>query len=248
MVDVNGYRAKFGNIIPSTNTTVEHDFSMLRLPGVTFHAGRIYVAESNVNSAESVEAQIEALGEQIAIAFRDALTCNPDYMIMGMSAPTFWGGKEGSERFGRQMAKHAAGRDITTGATACRTALETLGIREIAVISPYQPIADQNVEQFFDDYGFNVKRIRGLRCPTMTSIAEVTEVQLIDELKKLDGPDIDAIVQVGTDLSMVRLADEAERWLGKPVVAINAATVWHALRAQGINDQFEGFGSLLREH
>lgn len=248
MVDVNGYRAKFGNIIPSTNTTVEHDFGMVRLPGVTFHSGRIYVAESNLNSTESVEAQIESLSEYVKDAFRNVLTCKPDYMIMGMSAPTFWGGKEGSERFGKQMAEYAEGRGLTTGAIACRAALETLGIRDIAVISPYLPIAEQNVEKFFDDYGYNVKRMRGLRCSTMTSIAEVTEAQLIGELKKLDGPDIDAIVQVGTDLSMVRLAHEAERWLNKPVVAINAATLWHALRAVGIKDQFDGFGSLLRDH
>jgi maleate isomerase len=47
---------------------------------------------------------------------------------------------------------------------------------------------------------------------------------------------------------MVRLADEAERWLGKPVLAINAVTLWHALRASGIADQRRGFGSLLRDH
>ena len=41
---------------------------------------------------------------------------------------------------------------------------------------------------------------------------------------------VDALVQVGTNLSMVGLADEAERWLHKPVIAINAATWWMALR------------------
>ena len=49
-------------------------------------------------------------------------------------------------------------------------------------------------------------------------------------------------------MSMLRLADEAERWLGKPVVAINAATMWHALRANGFADQFDRFDSLLRDH
>jgi maleate isomerase len=59
---------------------------------------------------------------------------------------------------------------------------------------------------------------------------------------------VEAIVQVGTNLSMVRLADEAERWLAKPVLAINAVTLWHALRTNGIADRMHGFGSLLREH
>ena len=66
-------------------------------------------------------------------------------------------------------------------------------------------------------------------------------------LRKLDGDDVDALVQVGTNLSMVRLAAAAELWLGKPVIAINAATYWHALRANGIMDRMEGFGRLLSD-
>jgi maleate isomerase len=92
-------------------------------------------------------------------------------------------------------------------------------------------------------------RFKGLRCPTATSIAQVPETRLLPIIRdELNGPDVDAILQVGTNLSMVRLADEAERWLGKPVLAINAVTLWHALRASGIRDQMRGFGSLLREH
>ena len=59
---------------------------------------------------------------------------------------------------------------------------------------------------------------------------------------------MDAIVQCGTNLSMAALADEAERWLDKPVIAINAATWWMALRDNGIEDKVHGFGTLLREH
>ncbi len=44
------------------------------------------------------------------------------------------------------------------------------------------------------------------------------------------------------------LAGEAERWLGIPVIAINVATYWSALRANGIEDRIRGFGSLLAEH
>ena len=34
----------------------------------------------------------------------------------------------------------------------------------------------------------------------------------------------------------------------KPVIAINTATYWHALRSNNINDQLKGFGSLMSEH
>jgi maleate isomerase len=65
---------------------------------------------------------------------------------------------------------------------------------------------------------------------------------------ELDGDDVDAIVQVGTNLSMIRLAAAAELFLGKPVIAINTATYWHALRACGVQDKKAGFGRLMEFH
>lgn len=40
----------------------------------------------------------------------------------------------------------------------------------------------------------------------------------------------------------------AEGWLGKLVIAINTATLWHAYRASGLTDRAYGFGSLPSEH
>jgi maleate isomerase len=47
---------------------------------------------------------------------------------------------------------------------------------------------------------------------------------------------------------MARLAGHAETWLGKPVVAINTAIYWHALRESGVTDRISGFGSLLERY
>ena len=46
---------------------------------------------------------------------------------------------------------------------------------------------------------------------------------------------------------MVRLVDEADRWLGKPVVAFNAATWSMVLCDKDIQDKLYGFGRLLRD-
>jgi len=40
-------------------------------------------------------------------------------------------------------------------------------------------------------------------------------------------------------------ADEAEWWLDKPVIPVNAALIWNLLRAMDVADQSEGMGSLL---
>jgi len=135
---------------------------------------------------------------------------------------------------------------VATGAEACERALKSFGVKNIGVVTPYQPVGDKNVKRFFTDIGFEVTAMKGLRCPTAIAIANVTEDELRQSLIEVN-KDADALVQVGTNLSMVGLADEAERWLGKPVIAINAATYWMALRDNGINEKIFGVGRLLRE-
>ncbi|MCP5149828.1 MAG: arylmalonate decarboxylase [Ectothiorhodospiraceae bacterium] len=244
MPDVLGYRAKMAVIIPSTNTIVEADFNALRVPGVTFHAGRMHIAQPRLSTDADFEHLLEQVDRAFEVALRDVLTCKPDVLVMGMSAPTFWGGRSGNEAF-LARASRLAGIPVTTGAQSCAEGLTALGARRIAVLTPYQPIMREQIVRFFEESGFEVPRYEDLRCPSATAIAEVTEDTLRAVLRRLDGDDLDAIVQAGTNLSMVRLAAEAERWLAKPVVAINAATVWRAYRSNGITERIPNAGTLL---
>ncbi|WP_420638474.1 maleate cis-trans isomerase family protein [Candidatus Poriferisocius sp.] len=247
MPDVVGYRAKIGVIVPSTNTVVEHDLAQVRPAGVTFHSGRFLVEAPDLSTDEAFLHFLDLIRQTIPTAVRDIMTCEPDHILMGMSAETFWGGKEGNAAFAERVRDIAGDIGITSGASACNAALEKLGVSSIACLTPYQPAADEQVYGYFTECGFDVKRVHGLRCATATSIADVTPETLVEVLKALDGDDIDAIVQCGTNLSMVEVADQAERWLGKPVLAINAVCLWHALRTLGIDDQFTGHGTMLRE-
>ena len=245
--DTLGWRAKFGVIAPSTNTVVEPEFHAMSVPGVTAHTGRIHIRDGTIGNDEGMEHLLVQIRDEIGAAVERIMTARPDYMVMGMSAETFWGGIEGNRQFVQQI-HDLSGLQVATGAEGCERALHLFGAKRIGIVTPYAPIGDRNVVQFFTELGFDVVNIKGLRCADAIAIAHVHESELRDALLEVDGPDVDALVQCGTNLSMVRLADEAERWLRKPVIAINAATWWMALRDNGITDQLHGFGTLLREH
>jgi maleate isomerase len=247
MPDVVGFRAKMGVIIPSTNTVVESDFWDMRIPGVTFHTGRIYIAQPTLSSDAAMEDLLAQVQTAIETAVRDVMTCQPDHLIMGMSAPTFWGGLAGGQRFAEKM-RELSGLPISMGSEACRVALDTYNAKKIAVLTPYQPIMREQIVKYFQDCGLQVVRYTDLRCPSATAIAEITPAELRPVLQALNGPDVEAIVQCGTNLSMMRLAADAEGWLDKPVIAINTATLWHAYRINGLLDHVYGFGSLLSHH
>ena len=49
-------------------------------------------------------------------------------------------------------------------------------------------------------------------------------------------------------LRALEVVDEIESRAGKPVIYSNQAMIWHCLRLAGIDDQFDGYGRLLREY
>ncbi len=245
--DALGWRCKFAVVAPSTNTIVQPDMEAYRPAGVTNHFGRIYVPNLPVHNDEDFLALVEAIGSELYATVDRCKTFAPDYLIMGMSALMFWDGREASAKRMQDLSDHA-GVPVSAGSFACEAALNLTGAKRIAVISPYMPISDKNVTRFFQDCGFEVAKFVGLRCNSPIAIAEVQPDTLRAHLREMNDDSIDAIVQVGTNLSMVALALEMEAELGKPVIAINAATYWHALRATGITDQFSGHGPLFEQH
>ena len=247
MHDVVGYRAKWGVIIPSTGTVVEHDFNLLAPPGVTVHTGRAYIGKPAMSTNEEAKSVLDQMEESFDIALRDILTLLPDQIVIAMSAEIMRRGVEGGAAYVDAIAQRS-GLPVVTAPRACEAALHTLGVKHIAILTPYQPMSDKLTADYFSALGFDVVAVKGLRCASATAIAEVQPPALVEALKEVDTPEAEAIVQVGTNLSMVRLAAEAERWLGKPTICMNAATVWHALREAGIKDQFPHFGTLFENY
>ena len=246
-LDSLGYRKLLGVLAPSTNTTVQPDYDDMRVHGVTNHYSRIFTPNAKAISDDSFYQATLTISKGVMDAVHSVMTCEPDHLVMGMSAVSFYGGAKGADEFQRAIEKES-GIGITIGPHACTAALKAYGgIRRIAFLSPYYPVANTAVRQYFADMGFETVRDVPLRAPSWTGIAQIPESRLRAVIKELDGPDVDAILQVGTNLSMVRLAAAAERFLGKPVIAINTATYWQALRTCGITDKVYDLGRLLSD-
>ena len=250
-----GHRARIGVIIPSTNTSVEYDCQRVIPRGVTWHFSRFMIEHADLSDDENFMRFLELLRQTIGASIESLMTCKPNHVMMGMSAETFWGGIKGNDGFVdriHEMVGHDTG--LTTGANAVIAALEALGVKgnenqNIAVVTPYQPIGDKNVRLFFEDSGYNVGHVVGLCCDNAhDAIALVPEHEVMDVVRRVDGDDIDAIIQVGTNLSTASYFPVIEKWLAKPVLSINVATAWHALRSCGVNDQYDHLGLLFEEH
>jgi maleate isomerase len=248
MADRLGYRLKLGVVIPSTNTIVQPETDAMRPHGVTNHIGRIHIPDLPLTNDTEFAQIMTSIEPDLFGAVDRVMSCKPGHVIMAMSIPTFWGGMAGANQLLERL-KARSGASVSLGSLACVQALKKFPqVRNIGILTPYQPVGDAQVARFFEENGWKVTAIHSLKRPSEVLIGHATTKDLVDGLKALAAKNVDAIVQAGTDLAMADVAAEAEHWLGIPVLAINVATYWSALRENGITDRIRGFGALLAEH
>lgn len=247
MTDVLGHRAKIGLMVPFTNTIVQPEYEAVTPTGVTNHTARIPNRPRPTDSDEAYRKAMEAgaVGTEEVI---DRLTpAAPDLILLGHSIDSFAGGIDGATAFEERLTKHAKVCPVMVPSLALKAAVEALvapGCR-VSVLTPYLKPGGDQACGFMESAGFTVVKRKDFRCQTALDIAAVSEDESRDAIRELNGADVDAIVQCGTNLPFQRVAAEAEFFLQKPVLSINTASYWAALRSLGINDMIRGYGSLF---
>ena len=64
----------------------------------------------------------------------------------------------------------------------------------------------------------------------------------------MDHKDAEALIHVGTNLPVSSMTPEIEKKFGKPMIGVNVATYWLALRRIGIMDKLPGMGLLGEQY
>lgn len=243
-MDQLGFRKLIGLVVPSTNTVVQPETDMLRPRGVTNHVGRIPLIERKLTDEKAYLEHVAAMRAGIETAIQQVMTCKPDHLIMGVALEAFWGGVKGAQQLQTQL-EAKAGVGVSIGSTAIDAALKAFGARRVAVLTPHMPKGDEEVRTYLAEAGYEVVRLKGLKVQAATLIAQVPIDDIRRSLIELNGDDVDALIQVGTNLPGAQVAAEAESWFKKPVIAINTVMYWDALRRSGIEDKVYGHGLVL---
>jgi maleate isomerase len=238
-------------VTPSVNTVVQPEYDAMRPIGVTNHISRIHIPDKPIDGDLGFQELVAAIDGALDDAVASVLTCDPTCVVMGVSIEAVYqGGVAAAKAIEERLNRKFGPTTLIHAADALPTALRALGVEEgpISLVTPYMPDADPHLRAFIEELGYDYQQAIHLRAPSPVQISHITERDLRGALTELAEHRPRAVVQFGANLSMARLAGEAERWLDLPVIAVNTATYWHALRRNGIPDRREGFGSLLLEH
>ena len=130
------------------------------------------------------------------------------------------------------------------------TMLTQIGAKRIGLLTPFDRLGNENAIQMFEDLGFEVVSSFGFSCANALHIAHVPDwakEKAILELLANDENKLDAVVQCGTNMSLIDVSEKLEPVIGIPIMGINAVTFWYALRENGFEGALVGAGRLLRE-
>lgn len=256
--DVRSFKRKFGLLIPATNTSMEHELWSIifknqggsELAGVGLHTSGVSTPSPKLaNAADLLEYRRQFL-TGLKAAVDAALLSQPQYLIMGMSLEHII---HGIDEIRAPMAEieNYSGLSWATWHDAAPAALNKFGAKRIGIITPFDKHGNNNATKMFEDLGYTVVASVGFSCANAMHIAHIPDSakeKAILELLATANNNLDAIVQCGTNMSLINVCEKLEPIIDIPILGINAVTFWYALRENGFAAPLVGGGRLLRDY
>lgn len=236
-------RARFGILVPFTNTNLEPDMVLLRPSGVSLHFARLGgYDQDEIPDAE----QMHGLGaSDLDEPLHLLQGVRPDVILYGCTSATLTHGPA----FDRDLAariRAESGAATVTAAGALVHALTTLGMTRIGFASPYVRAINDMAVGFLGETGFTtVARSEVTETLDNYGQGEMGPDRVFELGLAADHPEADAIVLSCTDMRSVETIARLEQAVGKPVITSNQAMAFQAMQMAGIGEPVAGYGRLL---
>ena len=231
-------RAAIGVVVLASDQTVEHEFrTIIRQPGVAFFEARIPMAN------EVTPETLMAMKPHLAPTADRILPGVPlDVVAFGCTSASMVIGEEGVFAELRKVRPEAK---YTNPVTAALAAFRTLGLRRIAVLTPYSPDINANLRKAFEVRGIGVAAMGTFMRTDDREAARISTASIRDAaIAAGRTPGVDGVFVSCTSLEVAPVVAEVEAATGRPLLSSNLAMAWHCLRLAGVDDPQPEFGML----
>src|SRR5579864_9153212 len=124
----------------------------------------------------------------------------------------------------------AAGVPAFTSAMAIGEAMQSLGTKRAALVSPYSEPVNASAKRYYESkYGLSVVALEGFAATDSYAIGQLGPENARNAFASIDRPEIDAFVVPGGNFPTMASIPEWEREFNKPVITTNQAAFWAVL-------------------
>jgi maleate isomerase len=226
---MNGWRARIGLIVPSSNTTAEPELSAAAPAGVSVHAARMPLEDVTADDLDAMADRAVECAELLGHADVDAVAygCTTGSLLHG----------HGFDAELEAEIEATAGCPTVATALSVERALDALGCQRIALATPYVDDLTRREVAYLEESGREVVAVDGREIEANTDIGALAPEDAYRQVKALlaDADEPDGAFISCTNYPSLSVVNALERDLGVPVITSNAATVWDALRTANVD-------------
>jgi maleate isomerase len=231
-------RYRIGQIVPSSNTTMETEIpTLLRArEGIaperfTCHSSRMRMKHVTPEELAAMDRDSDRCALELSDARVDVLSYACLVAIMSM---------------GPGYHRNGGAAPVVTSAGALITGIQTLGAKVVSVICPYMKPLAKRVVDYLECEGITVKDYLALEVPDNLEVGRLDTDNLLEISSRVNRQGIDALVlSACVQMPSLPVIDAAERKHGLPVISAAVCTTHQMLKRLGLDTQVPGGGSLL---
>ena len=228
---------RIGVIVPSSNTTMERELWGMLPSGYSLHAARMRMQRVTPEELVRMDADSVRAAEELADARVAAIAYGCTIAIMCR--------EPGYERQAQERLERAAGVPVILSATAVLEAMRALGLRRVAVATPYLDSVAALEIAFLRQYGIEVVDNKNLNIADNVAVGEQPEEATYELVRRLDLGRADGVLISCAQLPSAGVIERLERELDRPVLSTNTATLWALFRRLERPLALQGYGRLL---
>ena len=238
-----GTTARLGMIILQSDQTIEHEAAQLIHP----HGATSQIALYHSRIPNDTEVNEDSL-RQMSLELPQAASLLPsrfafDAIGYGCTSGATMIGEAEVERLIKTI--HPDAR-ITNPITACKAALAKLGIKRLALLTPYAVPVTQAMQDNLQDAGYEITSIATFNQSDDFKVARISSQSIYEAVMSVGKQaDCDAVFVSCTSLRALPIIAEAERALQKPVLSSNQVFIWHLMRLAGLPNCPDNAGHLF---
>jgi maleate cis-trans isomerase len=215
-------KARIGLMIPSSNRLAEPQIQHYAPIGLGVHVTRMQVTGKHERPLEDMLEEIE----RGASALADAKV---DLVVFNCTGTSMRDGPEGDARIIDLIEKSTGIEAFSTG-TVIIEALQALGLKRLALFSPYRQSVNDHEVDYLGKLGITVVSDLALNLPGSDDFIKVMPERWVEIVTENARDDVDGYFLSCTNTTQIEAIEPLEQRLGKPVVNSNQAVLWACLK------------------
>jgi maleate isomerase len=225
-----GARARLGLIVLQTDQTIEHELS-----GILGAQNDVALYVARIPNA--MEVSPDTL-RQMAVDLPYTAGLLPpqfgfDVVGYACTSGATMIGEERVDELIRGM--HPLAR-TTNPISACKAAFAALGLKRIALVTPYPVDVTMEMQANLQAAGFETTAVATFGQSDDFTVARISTDSILRAVTHIGARnDCDGVFVSCTSLRALQIIGEAEGAIGKPVISSNQALAWHMMRLAGLS-------------